>query len=155
MSTGYANRIIHIAFPELAEPKLDENGKLVAQLDEAGEPVLDKADQPTYVPSEQLWVSIRNPKTMTMDELAPGPVPIDPETNLPVEQAANDEMFKIIAKLVVGWNMYDAKDFQIDQATGQPLPQRKLALPATPETVRGLPAQAVNRIADFMSRASA
>lgn len=138
-------------FPELAEPQLDENGKPVPQLDEAGEPVLDAGGKPVYVPSEKLWVSIRNPQTMTMDELRADSVPVDPETSLPVEQLANDAMFKIIAKLIVGWNMYDAKDFSVNPETGEPLQQRKLTLPATDETVRGLPAAAVNRIADFMT----
>ena len=140
MSNGYANRVIHLPFPELAEP----------QLDAAGNPVLDAAGNP--VPSEPIWVSIRNPRLVAPGEMAPDDVPVDPATGQPVSpRAANEAMFQIFAKLIIGMRAYDATDFSID-ADGHPLPQRLLEAPFnTVDVVRKLPNMIINKIAEQMS----
>ncbi len=143
MSTGYANRVIHLAFPELAEPELKD-----------GQPVIDpETGKP--VPSERIWVTIRNPRLMPPGELTPRDVPLDPATGAPLRaDDANEAMYEIFSKLIVGWRAYDATDFSIDPETGEALPQRLLELPATVDNVRKLPTAIVNRIAEQMTESS-
>lgn len=122
---GYANRVVRIAFPDLTEPDTDE-----------------------------LFVVIRNPKTMTVDELTPQDVAVDPATGLPVDtDLAAQRSREIIARLVVAWRMYDASDFSVDPDTGIPTEQSPLPLPATADLVRRLPMAAIQAINDKISEA--
>ncbi len=166
MSTGYANRVINLQFPSLAEPKRDEQGDIV--LDGIGRPVLDgdgkpvlnedgspKLDGGAPVPSEAIWVVIRNPQLMPPGELTPRDVPTDPATGRPMNaDDANQAMYEIFAKLIIGWRVYDATDFEINQETGEPLPQRLLELPATVASVAKLPNAIVNKLANAMSESA-
>lgn len=124
---GYANRVVRIAFPDLTEADTDE-----------------------------LFVVIRNPKTMTVDELTPQDVALDPATGQPVDtDLAAQRSREIIARLVVAWRMYDASDFSVDPDTGIPTEQAPLPLPATAELVRRLPMAAIQAINDKISEAIA
>lgn len=115
--SGYSNRVVKISFADLTE---------------ANEP--------------ELYVVIRNPKTMPVDELTPDDVAVDPTTGQPVDRhLAEQRSREIIAKLVVGWRMYDAKDFAVDDE-GSPLDQAPLPLPATADLVAKLPMAAVQAI---------
>jgi hypothetical protein len=162
---GYANRVINLQFPELAEPKRDETGEIIydgnrkpvlksdgTPIFENGEPILDKG-QP--VPSEAIWVVIRNPRLMPPGELTPRDVPSDPATGRPLSaDDANQAMYEIFAKLIIGWRVYDATDFAINPETGEPLEQRLLELPATEANVAKLPNVIVNRIANTMAEST-
>lgn len=137
MSTGYANRVINLQFPELAEPKTDENGKVVLH-PESGKPE----------PSEAIWVVIRNPQLMPPGELTPRDVAVDPNSGRPLDaEDANQAMYEIFAKLIVGWRVYDATSFEINSETGEPLDQPLLELPATPASVAKLPNAIINKLA--------
>jgi hypothetical protein len=64
--------------------------------------------------------------------------PIDPED---AERAG----YEVMAKLIVGWRVYDATSLD----DNQPL----LDLPATPESVAKLPLEIVNKIGETLGRA--
>jgi hypothetical protein len=156
MSVGYANRVVHLDFSrQLAAPVLDADKKPVQEKDPlSGEPLLDAKGRPIHVPSERIWVSMRNPSLMTLDELTPKAVPLD-ENGQPVTAlSANEAMFEIFAKLILGWRAYDATSFEIDPTTGEALPQPLLELPATVEQIRKLPKVIVDKIADQMMQAA-
>lgn len=85
-------------------------------------------------------------------ELQPKDIALDADgnpTDLEAAQRANNE---IIAKLVVALRAYDATDFAVD-AEGQPLPQRLLAGPITPELIAKLPMEIVKRIGEELTEA--
>lgn len=107
---GYSARVITLPFPELTE----------------------EGDATVHV-------TIRNPQLLPLDDLKPGPdVPID-ANGVPLDQeAAEADMYRRLAALVVGWHVYDAR-VELDPDSGQVLPQERLALPATAESVRRLP----------------
>lgn len=82
--SGYANRIVTLKFPALAE---------------AG---------------ENLFVALRNPRLVPPSELQPKEIALDADgrpVDLAAAQQANNE---VIAKLIVGMRAYDATDFQVD-----------------------------------------
>lgn len=129
---GYANRIITLTFPELAED------------------------------GDHIEVVIRNPRLMPVDELrsagdgltraeleqfqaaqqalaAGQPVP----DGLVTDKDA-DRGFAMVAKLIIGWHVYDATSTQAEQ----PL----LPLPATPELVRKLPMEILTRLMEEVGK---
>jgi hypothetical protein len=87
--SGYAQRVLTLPFPELSD---DPDGDLI-------------------------WITIRNPKLVPPGELTPDQdtpivdgMPANPE-------AAVDSMHRILAKLIVGWHVYDAtQDVELDAA---------------------------------------
>jgi hypothetical protein len=91
----------------------------------------------TEVGAEAVRVVMRNPKTVPSQELMPD-VP---------DNATAEETFQgglaILARLVVGWHVYDATSLDDDQP---PLP-----LPATAGLVAKLPMQIQNRMAAEIS----
>lgn len=120
---GYANRVVRIPFPDLTEK---------------GEP--------------ELFITIKNPKTLPPDELMAGDIAVHPD-GTPVDMAAATQRSReLIAGLVLAWRMYDGKDFQLD-AEGNPADQVPLPLPATPELVAKLPTRAIMALNDAISEA--
>lgn len=106
---GYANRVLTLTFPELSE---------------AG---------------DNVHVVIRNPKTMTTTELQPADIAIGPDGK-PLDPAAAERAgHEVLARMVIGWHVYDATDTNDDQPI--------LPLPATPELVAKLPLEIQNRMA--------
>lgn len=107
--SGYANRVRTITFNDLTPD---------------GEP--------------PIHVVLRNPQLMPPDELSPEDVQLDENgrpTDVAAAKRAND---KVLAKLIIGWRVFDATDVRID-ADGNELDQEPLPLPATPELVAKLP----------------
>jgi hypothetical protein len=107
--SGYANRVRTITFKELTPD-----------------------DEPP------IHVVLRNPQLMPPDELSPEDVQLDEHgrpTDVAAAKRAND---KVLAKLIIGWRVFDATDVRID-ADGNELDQEPLPLPATPELVAKLP----------------
>ena len=121
---GYANRLVHLDFTEeLAEP------------------------------GDQIWITIRNPKLLAAGELRPRDIAMMPDGVTPVNVSdAESAMYEMLAKLIVGWHVYDASDLALD-ALGNPGAQQILPLPATPENVAKLPAIIVKKISEEITNA--
>jgi hypothetical protein len=111
---GLKDRFITVTFPELTEE---------------GEP--------------ELYVTFRNPKLVPLEwlrsRLATGPDgrPLD-------EDAAMQESYERVARLITDLRMYDAEDVSEDQAL--------LTLPMTAEKVSHLPMMVNTRIMEEMGR---
>lgn len=122
--TGFRNRIVTLQFPDLT----DEN-----------EPVLH--------------VVLRNPQTVPPSDLTPDDLALGPDGQ-PLDKAlAALRSREIIARLIIGWRMYDATDFGYDPETGLATDQQPLPLPATPELVDRLPMAVIRRINDVVTEA--
>lgn len=106
---------------------------------------------------EDVSVLIRNPQLLPPNELTPEDVQLD-DRGQPVDpQAANMAMYKVFARLIVAWKVYDASElitpieiaedadpaalFDSLEATPQP---RLGAI--TPENIARLPMRIINRI---------
>jgi len=89
--SGYSNRIVHVAFPELSEE-----------------------DDP-------IWLSIRNPRYMAPSELRPKDLPVGDDGKPLDNEAAQAAMYEVYAKLIVGWRVYDPTTIAVDPETGAPL----------------------------------
>jgi hypothetical protein len=98
-------------------------------------PDLSEDDDPIYV-------VIRNPKTVPADVLMPADVPEGPDGK-PESSAAIAASYEVMAKLVVDWHVYDGTA----EDDSPPLP-----LPATPEHLKTLPFDIVQRIASEMGQ---
>lgn len=115
--TGFRNRIVTLQFPDLTDE---------------GEPVLH--------------VVLRNPQTVPPTDLVPDDIAVGPD-GAPVDQAlAAQRSREIIARLIIGWRMYDATEFGYDPETGLATDQQPLPLPATPELVDRLPMAVIREI---------
>jgi hypothetical protein len=138
MSTGYANRVIHLDFSEeLAEP----------QRDDKGQPLIDtKTKKP--IPSEKIWVTLRNPRLVPPATMIPRTVPTNPDGTPTNPEDQSNAMFEIFARLILGWRCYDADDIAINPETGEELPQSLLPQEITVDNVKKLPAAIVNKIAE-------
>lgn len=115
--TGLKNRIITIEFPELTED---------------GEP--------------PLYVSFRNPRLVPLDWLRSN-LAVGPDGRPLDQDAATEESYGRIARLMTGIRMYDAEDLAEDQAL--------LDMPMTPDKVRRMPMEVNNRIVDEFGRLTA
>jgi len=121
---GYANRLVHVDFTE--------------ELAEAG---------------DSIWVTIRNPKLMTANELRPRNVAMLPDGVTPVNmEDATEAMYETLSRMIVGWHVYDASDLALNE-DGTPGEQQLLAMPTTPELVAKLPAIIIKRLSEEMSNA--
>lgn len=119
--SGYANRILHMDFTqELSE---------------------DPAE-------DRIWVSMRNPRTIPLDELSAGDVEVGPDGKPVDADAAKLAMYAKFANLIVGWRVYDATSAEIDPTTGVPCDQPHLPMPATGALVAKLPTIILNRLVD-------
>lgn len=121
MGTGYLNKVIKLDFS--AEWSEDPTG-------------------------DPIWIVIRNPKLVPPQEMQ-GNVALNAD-GTPVDTAAAVEaMYATVAKLVVGWRVYDATaEVTLDEHTGEVTSAAQLLpLPATPEACKKLPAAFINRVA--------
>jgi hypothetical protein len=82
---GYANRTVHLGFPELTED----------------------GDQ-------EIHLIVKNPKVVPLDELQPADVAVGPNGQ-PDEAAARPAMYKVISGLIKAGHVYDATNFDDDQ----------------------------------------
>lgn len=122
--TGFRNRILTLAFPDLTDE---------------GDPVLH--------------VVLRNPQTVPPTDLVPNDLPVGPD-GAPLDQAlAAQRSREIIARLIIGWRMFDASDFGYDPETGLATDQQPLPLPATPELVDKLPMAVIREINQVITEA--
>lgn len=114
---GYANRVIMLRFDELSED------------------------------DDLVHVVMRNPKLLPLDELKPDKnIAIGPDGQPLDEEAAENDMYERLAKLIVGWHVYDSTMPEPEIVNGQPryvfdenASQKPLPLPATAASVRKLP----------------
>jgi hypothetical protein len=96
-------------------------------------------------PDDPIFVTIRNPRLVPPDTLIVASL-VDRGDDQPVTTPeALDGNAQIASRLVVAWNVYDGTD-----DTDSPRP---LGLPATPELVRKLPREIINRIMEEVSAA--
>lgn len=130
---GYANRVITLSFPELAED------------------------------GDHIEVIIRNPKRVPLGELqawrktavkaglaSPEPGDGGDDPGEPSDEEAEAGTNAVLARLVIGWHAYDASFFDPENPDAdQPL----LPLPATPELVAKLPLEILTRLADELGKA--
>lgn len=141
---GYANPVITLRFPELAEE------------------------------GDNIYVVIRNPRTMAAGELRAGASKADQERIAAAQAAAEanggqvpdgmvtdedeDRGSAIMAKLILGWRVWDTTvPVKIDPGTGDLIHDdetepRLLPLPATPELVQRLPMPVINAIGQEIAK---
>ncbi|MDB4873213.1 MAG: hypothetical protein JWL97_4217 [Gemmatimonadales bacterium] len=98
--------------------------------------------------TDPIWVTIRNPRQVPPDELRPKGIDSNDE------EAVMAATFETMAKLVVGWRVYDASaPIKLD-VNGDPVGEPELLPhPATPALVRKLPLEIVNRIGEEVNEA--
>lgn len=102
---------------------------------------------------DNIRVIMRNPKLMTTDELAGDNVSVDPVTGVPTDiEAAKQSMYKTIAKLVVGWTVYDATAPMLDEDLNE-IDQPALPMPATAESVAKLPSAILTKLGTIVKDA--
>ncbi len=111
---GLKVRFTTITFPELTED---------------GEPVL--------------YVTFRNPKLVPLDWLR-SRVAVTPDGNPVNEEAATQESYDRLARLITDIRMYDAEDPNVDQAL--------LTMPMTADKVSRLPLAVNTRIAEELGK---
>lgn len=111
---GYKNRSLTLEFPELSED------------------------------NDRVYVVIRNPKMVPLEDLVPDSVPTGPDGQPINKQAARYKTYDKIAGLITDWHVYDAKAVGEDQ----PL----LELPATAALVARLPFDISDRLVDELNR---
>lgn len=87
---------------------------------------------------DDIYVIIRNPKTVPADVLMPKDVPEGPDGK-PESSAMMEASYGVMAGLIMEWHVYDG----MAEDDSPPLP-----LPATPEALRSLPFEIVKRLAD-------
>lgn len=122
--TGFRNRILTLQFPDLTDE---------------GDPVLH--------------VVLRNPQTVPPTDLVPDDIAVGPD-GVPIDrELAAQRSREIIARLIIGWRMFDATDFGYDPETGLATDQQPLPLPATPELVDRLPMAVIRRINEVITEA--
>lgn len=94
---------------------------------------------------EDVYVTIRNPKTLPPSKLKPEGIRLDASGNPLNEDEAESAMYAVLATLVRDWRVYDASS----DADDQPL----LELPATANSVGRLPLAIINKIANELAAA--
>ena len=110
--SGYANRVITRHFPDLAED------------------------------GDDVWVCIRNPKLMAPGEMSLDGIELNGDGTPKVGEDGMRASYKMAAKLIIGWRVYDpAAPIELDEH-GEMLPAGDMPLlpsPPTPENVAKLP----------------
>jgi hypothetical protein len=102
---------------------------------------------------DDIRVIMRNPKLMTTDELSGDNVEINPVTGLPVDmQAAKWSMYGTVAKLIVGWTVFDATAPMVDEDLTE-IDQPALPMPATAENVAKLPSAILGDLVNVVKEA--
>jgi len=107
-------------------------------------------------------VLLKNPQLLAPSEITPEDVPLD-DKGQPVDpQGANEAMYKVMAKIIVAWKVYEAFAADLPQvdpdadpadvlATLQAMEQRRIGA-VTPENVGRLPLAIINRIGEEIGR---
>lgn len=80
---------------------------------------------------DELWITIRNPKTVPPSKLRPESIPLDASGNPINPEQAELQMYDVMAALIKDWHVYDATSDEDDQPV--------LPLPATAESIAKLP----------------
>lgn len=93
---------------------------------------------------EEIFVALRNPRTVPFDALRSKGVAYDANGKAVDQEQANRAMYEVYAGLIVNWRVYDASS----EADDQPL----LSCPATGELFARLPVEIQDRIADEVNR---
>ena len=123
---GYANRVITIPFDELSDD-----------------------------PEDRIWVCMRNPKLVPIDEMrsGAGEIPLDADGNPVDSDKATNAGYKILAKLIIGWHVYDATVIPVLDAAGNDVSEPVLLpqAPTTVERVAKLPMAILNRLMEEMA----
>jgi hypothetical protein len=122
---GYSNRIIHVPFPDLTE-------------DQEKDPI---------------WLSIRNPQYMSPNELRPQDVVLKEDGTPEDPAAAQEAMYAVYAKLIIGWRVYDPGSIQVDPETGVELDMVRLPSPPTAELVARLPMVIIKKLSEVIKNA--
>lgn len=123
---GYANRVITITFDELSDD-----------------------------PEDRIWVCMRNPRLVPLDEMrsGSGDIALDAEGKPVDSGAATGAGYKVLAKLIIGWHAYDATVIPVLDAAGNDVSVPVL-LPQAPVTVAAvakLPMAILNRLMEEMA----
>lgn len=93
----------------------------------------------------EIYVTLRNPKTMSPTALRPRDIPLD-ANGVPVNQEeAEAAMYEMLAALVKDWCVYDATSDAEDQP--------RLTLPATSDLIRKLPMSIITGITEKLAEA--
>ncbi|RSN38564.1 hypothetical protein DMC64_41590 [Amycolatopsis sp. WAC 04197] len=100
---------------------------------------------------EDIFVVFRNPKTQTMSKLEADAVALGPD-GAPDRAQATAAVNALMARLIIGGRLYDARVDGIDEA-GNPLDQPLLTFPLTPESAAGLPLEVISAITDNVKSA--
>lgn len=111
---GYANRVVTIKFPELSEE------------------------------GDEVFVVIRNPKTVALSKMETQQVPVNPD-GTPNESAAAAAGYSLLARLIIGGRLYDATIDDVDE-DGFPVDQPLLTYPLTVDKAKTLPVDIINKI---------
>ena len=113
---------------------------------------------------DKVSVLMRNPRLLPPSEITPEDVAVDANGQPLDPQAANESMYKVMARLIVAWHVYDAStastpvDIDLDADN---LDEQLKALesadqvrlgPITPENVAKLPVIVINRIGEEIGR---
>jgi hypothetical protein len=93
-----------------------------------------------------IYVTIRNPKTLPPNKLRPEGIALDMNGNPKNESEAEQAMYAVLAKLIQDWHVYDASSEEDEQPV--------LPLPATPEAIGKLPMEIINKVATELASAA-
>jgi hypothetical protein len=122
---GYANRVIHIPFPDLTD-------------DPEGDPI---------------WLSIRNPQYMAPSEMRPKDLPQGPDGQPEDPTAAIEAMYEVYSKLILGWRVYDPDSIRVDPDTGELADMERMPSPPTPRLVAKLPMVILAKLSEVVKEA--
>jgi hypothetical protein len=121
---GYANRVIHIAFPELSDD-----------------------------PEDPIWLSIRNPQYMAPSEMRPRDLAQGPDGKPADSIAAMEAMYEVYAKMILGWRVYDPDSIRVDPETGDIADMDRMPSPPTADLVAKLPMVILNKLSEVVKNA--
>ncbi|MFF4403840.1 hypothetical protein [Streptomyces sp. NPDC001404] len=113
---------------------------------------------------ERVSVLLRNPKLLPPGEITPEDVPLGPDGQPVDPQAAQQAMYRVMARLIAAWHVYDASsagtaahvdldadDLDAQLAALEAADQVRLT-DITPENVAKLPMAIINRIGEEIGR---
>ncbi|MEV6674572.1 hypothetical protein [Streptomyces sp. NPDC051162] len=113
---------------------------------------------------ERVSVLLRNPRLLPPGEITPEDVPLGPDGQPLDQQAAQQAMYKVMARVIAAWHAYDATstgapvDIDLDaddldeQIKALEAAEQTRLGPVTPENVARLPMAIINRIGEELGR---
>lgn len=115
---------------------------------------------------DRVSVLLRNPRLLPPSEITPDDVDLGPDGQPVDQQAAQQAMYKVMARLIAAWHVYDAssastavhvdldaEDLDTQLAAMEAADQVRLT-DITPESVAKLPMAIINRIGEEIGRVS-